>query len=397
MTLRCEDGVMKKKLFMRRNRRVCILGVSIAFWVLLTPTRASHSANAKPGQVTWENTVAAAKKEGRLNLYVGRYGSEPLLNEFKRDYPDIRIVTVNGTGNQLGMRILTEIRAGKVVADLYSGGANTNFDILYQGKALDSIKSLLVLPEVVDESKWYGGHHRYTDPEQKSIFVYIANPSSSGFYYNTTLVSPKEFKSYWDLVNPKWKGKYVSQEPTSTGLGASLQFIYYHPELGPEFLRRLFVDMQPTFGRDRRQISDWLAQGRFSLCVGCRDVARAKTQGLPVDELENVDWKEGIQLTSGGGSLSFIKGAPNPNAARVFVNWFLSRKGQTTLQKYPDLYGEEAPNSRRIDIPKDILPPLSRLVPGKKYFDVSDPKYADMTPIFQLARELMKAREQKKE
>jgi ABC-type Fe3+ transport system substrate-binding protein len=111
--------------------------------------------------------------------------------------------------------------------------------------------------------------------------------------------------------------------------------------------------------------------------------------------LEDVDWKEGAQVTSGGGSMSFIKGAPNPNAAKVFVNWFLSRKGQTALQKYVDLYGEEPPNSRRNDISKDMLPPLSRLIPGKKYFDVSDPKYADLEPIFQLSKEIMKAREQK--
>ena len=50
------------------------------------------------------------------------------------------------------------------------------------------------------------------------------------------------------------------------GLAAALQFMYYHPELGPEFIKRLFGDMQPTFGRDRRQITDWLAQGRYALC-----------------------------------------------------------------------------------------------------------------------------------
>ena len=297
----------------------------------------------------------------------------------------------------MGTRIIAEIRAGKVVADLFSGGANTNYEVLYQGKALDSIKSALILPEVLDESKWYEGRHRYTDPEQRHIFVYIADPSPSGFYYNTNLVSSKEFKSYWDLVAPKWKGKYVSQEPTSTGLGGGLQFMYYHPELGPEFIKRLFGDMQPTLGRDRRQITDWLAQGKFALCVGCRDANRAKNQGLPVDELDNVDWKEGLELTTGGGSMSLIKGGPNPNAAKVFINWFLTRRGQIAMQKYNDLYGEDAPNSRRMDIPKDMLVPTNRLIPGKKYFDVSDPKYADMTPIFQLFKELMKAREQGKE
>jgi len=354
------------------------------------------AGEAKPAwQLDWEKTLAAAKKEGKLNFYVGRYGSEPLLNEFRKEFPEIKLVTVNGAGNSLGTRIITELRSGHVVADLFSGGANTNYEILYEGKALDSIKSLLILPEVVDESKWYEGRIRYTDAEQRHVLVYIANPTSSGFYYNTNLVNPKELKSYWDMVQPKWKGKYVSQDPLGTGLGASMQFFFYHPELGPDYMKKLFGDMQPVFGRDRRQITDWLAQGRYALCVGCRDTNRAKSQGLPVDELDNVDWKEGVQLTSGGGSMSFIKGAPNPNAAKVFANWFLSRRGQLALQKYQDLYGEDAPNSRRIDIPKDMLVPVMRMQPGKKYFDVSDPKYADMTPMFDLIKEIMKGREKK--
>jgi iron(III) transport system substrate-binding protein len=377
-----------------------VRNIVISFVCVVSPLFAASAgaADGKPAwQVIWEKTVAAAKKEGKLNFYVGRYGTEPLLNEFRKEFPEIQLITVNGTGNSLGTRIIAEIRAGKFVADLFSGGANTNYEVLYQGKALDSIKSALILPEVLDESKWYEGRHRYTDPEQRHIFVYIANPSSSGFYYNTNLVSSKEFKSYWDLVAPKWKGKYVSQDPTSTGLGGGLQFMYYHPELGPEFIKRLFGDIQPTLGRDRRQITDWLAQGKFALCVGCRDANRAKNQGLPVDELDNVDWKEGLELTTGGGSMSLIKGGPNPNAAKVFINWFLTRRGQIAMQKYNDLYGEDAPNSRRIDIPKDMLVPTNRMIPGKKYFDVSDPKYADMTPIFQLSKELMKAREQGKE
>src|SRR5262249_46514166 len=287
--------------------------------------------------------------------------------------------------------------AGNVVADLFSGGANTNYYILYQGKALDSIKSTLILPEVVDENKWYEGKHRYTDPEQRQNFVYIANPSSSRFYYNTNLVNPKEFKSYWDLVAPKWKGKYVSQEPTSTGLGGGLQFMYYHPELGPEFIKRLFGGLQPTLGRERRQITGWLAQGRNALCGGWRRSNRAKGPGLPVDQFDNLDWQEELELNTGGGSMSLIKGGPNPNAVRVFVNSFLSRRGQIPLQKYNDLYGEDAPNSRRMDIPKDMLVPTNRMIPGKRYFDVSDPKYPDMTPIFNLVKEIMKGREQIKE
>jgi iron(III) transport system substrate-binding protein len=373
-----------------------ISALSVFLLGFLISVATAHAADPKSSwQLTWENTVAAAKKEGRLNFYVGRYGSEPLLNEFRREFPEIKIISTNGTGNSLGTRIIAEARAGNVLADLYSGGAVTNFEILYKGKVLDSFKSALILPEILDESKWYGGKHCYNDPEQQHVFIYLANPTSSSIYFNTNLVNPKDFKSYWDLVNPKWKGKYVSQEPTSTGIGPSLQFFFYHPELGPDFLKKLFIDQQIVYSRDRRQMTDWLAQGKFALCLGCRDSDRARKQGLPVDDMDMVDWREGAPISPGGGSISLIKGGPHPNAAKVFINWFLSRKGQIALQKYDDLYGQEPPNSRRIDIPKDMLPPSSRLVEGRRYFDFSEPKYADMTPIFQLAKEFMKGREGK--
>ena len=343
----------------------------------------------------WEKTVAAAKKEGKLNLYVGRYGSEPLLNEFRKEYPEIKLADVNGPGSSLATRILTESRSGKIVADLYSGGANTNYNLLYKGKVLDSIKSALILPEVLDQIKWFGASHAYADPEGEQIFIYLANPSSSGLYYHTGLVNPKEFKSYWDLMNPKWKGKMVSQDPTGTGLGATLVFFYNNPELGPEFIRRLFGTMEMTYGRDRRQITDWLANGKFAICLGCRDAPKAKGQGLPLDEFVSGEWKEGEHLSTGGGSISLIKGAPQPNAARVFINWFLSRKGQIAMQTYPDLYGEVPPNSRRIDIPKDNLPAESRLVKGRKYLDVSNAEWQDMGPIFKIVKDALKGGEQK--
>ncbi len=126
---------MKARSFVYRNGRSLILAVSVSLLGLFTRPEVAHTADAKPSwQVTWENTVAAAKKEGRLNFYVGRYGSEKLLNEFRKEFPEIKIVGTNGFGNSLGTRIVSEVRAGKVLADLYSGGAVTNFEILYKEK-----------------------------------------------------------------------------------------------------------------------------------------------------------------------------------------------------------------------------------------------------------------------
>ena len=97
------------------------------------------AADAKPSwQVTWENTVAAAKKEGRLNFYVGRYGSEPLLNEFRKEFPEIKL-SAQRHRKLIGTRIVAELAPAMLLADLYSGGAMTNFEILY--KARPSIRS----------------------------------------------------------------------------------------------------------------------------------------------------------------------------------------------------------------------------------------------------------------
>jgi len=342
----------------------------------------------------WEQTVAAAKKEGRLNLYVGRYGQAALLDEFKKDYPEIKIASVNGTGDQLATRIAAETRAGKTIADIYSGGPNSSYSLLYRGKILDSIKSAFILPEVLDKSKWYDGKHIFTDSGDQFIFVYIALPGVRGLSCNSNLVNAKEFKSYWDLTNPKWKGKITSQRPTETGLSVNLQFYYYQPDLGPEFIKRALGAMDVTFG-DRRTITDWLAVGKFAICHGCRQIEKASGQGLPVEDFETGDWKEGQPLSTGGGSISLIKGDPHPNAARVFINWFLSRKGQTAMQKSNDLYSELPPSSRRIDIPKDMLSAENRLVEGRKYLDVARHEFTDMAPVLKLAKEIVKAQEQK--
>ena len=62
-------------------------------------------------------------------------------------------------------------------------------------------------------------------------------------------------------------------------------------------------------------------------------VYKAKNQGLPVDEFSPYHFKEGVNLSSAFGSLALMNRAPHPNAAKVFINWLLSREGQTLFQK----------------------------------------------------------------
>jgi len=338
----------------------------------------------------WEKTLRAADAEGQLTLYGCCYEYDRILEGFNKKYPKIKVTTVLAPGGQLGARVLAERRGEKYLPDVFSAGANTIHDALYKAQALEPIKPTLILPEVIDASKWYEGEHRYIDPEKRFIFAFVANSQSGQVQYNRAQqVNPAEFNSFWDLLNPKWKGKMASLDPTTFGMGAALQFFYYHPELGPAFLRKLYGEMQVTVSRDARQMTDWLASGKFPLCIRCNagsEVGKAKEQGLPIGSLDTESWKEGGSSSAAGGTLGIPSRAPHPNAAKVFINWFLSREGQIALQKFgrPDAH-----NSRRIDIPKEDVDPYNRLEPGKKYFDLAKPEYQDLTSIFKLIKEVL--------
>jgi iron(III) transport system substrate-binding protein len=366
--------------------RISLVGLLALLFCLVT-------ANAQADWKTdWDKIVQAAEKEGQVTVYIGGYGAVIDAGIFQKAYPKIKVVSVTGSGTDLTGRIATERRAGKYLPDVYSSGGNSLYQILYTGKMLDPIKPALVLPEVTDPSKWFESKHKYVDKEGQHIFVYEANVSNGGgASYNTQLLNPQEFKSYWDFVNPKLKGRIVSIDIRKVrGAGIPWQFLYYHPALGPKYIRRLFTEMEPTMTADLRQAVDWLATGKFSLCIPTQGsgITKAQNQGLPVNSFDPYHFKEGVNLSSAFGSIALMNRAPHPNAAKVFINWYLSREGQALFQKTISIPGDPK-NSRRVDVPKDHIPPEEQRRDKMNYFDTDDPETKDLTPAMKLLDEIL--------
>jgi ABC-type Fe3+ transport system substrate-binding protein len=355
--------------------------------VSFTPLFLFLSAAAWPQE--WERIVREAEKEGGLSLYV--FDGGPLTIEavdaFQKAFPRIKVSQLRGRGNDIGPRILAERRAEKY---LVVGGKGTAHATLYVGKVLDPLKPLLVLPEVVDTSRWWQGKHKYVDLEGKYILAFIGNAGGVEVNYNTKMVDPGAFKSYWDLIQPKWKGRIVGQDPRMRGMDTPVLYFYYHSRLGPEFMRRFFTETEITISRDYRQTVDWLATGRFAVCLPCvtDEMDRAIAQGLAVSRVNTL--REGGTLTSAGGTVSYLNRAPHPNAAKVFVNWLLSREGQMSVQKERKGRPGTASDSLRIDIPKDEVPDDRRRQEGVEYFDGDDPKLSDRRPADKLLNELLR-------
>lgn len=338
----------------------------------------------------WERTVHAAKNEGKLVYHSGN-SAEPYFHEFEKKFPEIkatRLLTRGGGAAE--QRLMAERRAGIYVADIVHLGAGSGSRLARAG-AFDPLQPYMILPEVLDQSKWFEGRHYFADKDRKYVFKYASNPGVD-ISYNTKLVNPDQLKSYWDILDPKWKGKIVTYDPGARG-SRLFSYFFYNPELGPGYLRRLLGEIQLTASRDRRQITDWLAQGKFAMALRtaleASTLQEAKAQGLPVSWFSPGHFKEAVAISGGPHHIAVVNRTPHPNAAKLFINWFLSRQGQLAAQNIAAKEGEGV-DSLRIDIPKGMISPAYSRGEKTKFFDMDAPEHANDDPVLKLINEVWK-------
>ncbi len=373
------------------NRSSICLFVLTLVWL---GSSSAFSAEGKGWQAEWDKTVQAAKKEGQVTVYVSSRGVTHPSDAFQKKYPEIKYLSVVSPTAMIAQRTMSERRARKYIVDVILAGANPNYQVFYRNGVLDPIRPALILPENVDKSHWVRGKQFYIDPEGKYVFVFFGNVARVGSY-NTKLVDPAEFKSYRDFLKPKWKGKILARDIRRPGSGGdAMRFFYASAELGPDFIGQFFGETGITLTGNNRQGVDWLSRGRFPVGLFLGRVAQAKAQGLPVDEFDPHNFKEGAPLGISGGSVVLVKNAPHPNAAKVFINFLLSREGQKAMQKKMVRLGAGA-DSMRLDISKDYVPRIVRRRKGAKYTFTATPKLTNMLPIYKVVNKAL-ARAKKK-
>jgi iron(III) transport system substrate-binding protein len=352
---------------------------------LLRPQVLSGADATPAWQQEWQKVLGAAEKEGQVTVYAppGKQYQDA-IGSFQEAHPKIKLNYVPGSGTNNAQRLLAERRAEKYLADLFIGGSGTMTLVLVKAGVLDPIPPTLILPENKDASLWFSKKHIYADPKGQHVFMFQGNVQTDIGAYNTKLVDSGEIKSFWDVLKPKWKGKMAAFDPKERGHIQRMRAIYYNPALGPEFIRKLFSEMEVTVARDQRQLLDWVASGKVHIYLFATgsDTDDAQRKGLPVGVLYG-QAEEGY-MSGGFGHLALINKAPHPQATRVFVNWLLSKEGQTHWHKKSDN------NSLRMDIVKEMLTD-QRTVPqeGKKYLNASLPEYEDVKPLQKIVDEAL--------
>ena len=340
--------------------------VMCATMALAIPPKVSLAAEThgkQPWQAEYDELVAKAKQEGEVVVYAGsgRERRRARTQPFEQKY-GIKVSYVAGSTNELIEKIRAEHAAGVFQGDVFFGRP-PEIARLLEEKTLAPLKPLLFLPEVTDTSTFFQSKHWYSDPEQKYGMITSAFQSNV-ISFNTNRVNSDSFNSMWDIFKPEFKGRIVITEPEpGSGANGVLVWMYVSKKMGPNYIRRLLTEMEPTFQQECRQAVDLLAKGAHSIGLFCySDVRRAQRQGLPaVNRIKPV--KEGSVLAMGGSNaVAALARAPHPNAQKLYLNWWFSKEGQIAFQKLDREY-----QSIRNDIPIDPVPEERRRQPDVDY------------------------------
>jgi iron(III) transport system substrate-binding protein len=308
----------------------------------------------------------AAKKEGKVVIQTpAGAGYRPAIDAFMKAFPGIEAdqQAYPDAATYLP-KIQGERQAGIYSIDVLNTTVTPLLQFLKPGGSLDPIKPLIVLPEILDDKVWYSGiESRYADTAKTHVFrhqVTVLRP----IYVNTNLIKEDELKTIDDLLDPKWKGKIVTSD--------LVQGYIYTPSTvlretkGEAWLRKLFVDQEPQIVRDRRQAIETLVRGGAPIGFGLHPVVMGDfvRDGL-AGHIKNPDVEGG---TYGGGDvIAIYNKAPHPAAAKLYINWLLTKAGQAA---HSAAVGQ---NSARLDVP--VVDPATAPAPGSKVTDPSNEEW----------------------
>jgi iron(III) transport system substrate-binding protein len=327
-------------------------------------------------QSEWNDIVETAKREGSV-VVVGPQGNETreaLTVGFQKKYPAIKVEHSSTAGAQLPPKLLAEQKAERYNVDLLVQGTTTVITGLMPVKAVIPIQPYLGGPNSRDSSAWFNKRFSFADEAAQYnlvMSVYILPP----YVFNPTLVDAKEINAWNDLLAPRWKGKLVMRDPRLAGGGLAIATLWYaNPKLGKEFIQKIFTAQELALSRDDRQLLDFVGQGKYPIAIGPSEVLAKEWigKGLPVRQMNPEALQEGALTTAGNGALSIPKNPPHPNALKVYLDYLLSKEGQTEWSKAIGFA------SLRQDVPRDHLAKFLIPKEGVQYLESHLERYVNL-------------------
>src|SRR5579863_4038201 len=274
-------------------------------------------ADAPPAEAVTPGLIEAARKEGQVIHYTSTDlpVAEKLAKAFEAKYPGIAVRVERTGAERVFQRIGQEYSSNIHAVDVVNSSDAAHFIAWKRDGILDAY-----VPE--DVAKFYPPEHRDADGLFASWRIFL-----SIIAYNTKLVKAEDApKSFADLLDPKWKGKIVKAHPGYSGtiMTATYQL---QRDVGWSFFEQLAKQnvMQVQSAADPPKKLD-LGERAIMADGNEYGLLQLREAGRPV---EPVYASEGTPIIVGPNGI--FKGAPHPNAARLFQSFCFSREAQQLI------------------------------------------------------------------
>ena len=293
------------------KRRTFTAGLGALAAAGVVPSARAYAASA--------DLVSAAEAEGTVTWYTTMIVDQavrPIAAAFMEKYPGIEVQFTRAGSDETALRIVNEGQANRMTGDVFDGVST--FATLQQANLVD--------PFVPDAASEYPAN--LTDPEG---YWHALNYYFLTAVYNTDMLSAEEApKTYADLLDPKWKGAIVwPVDATPVGAPGFIGNVLLSmgEEEGMAYLAKLQEQQITNMAASQRVVLDRVIVGDFPVGLMCfnHHVAISQAEGAPIE------WIRMEPVMASGSLIGVTKGAPHPNAARLLVDYILSREGQEVL------------------------------------------------------------------
>ncbi|MFQ5916694.1 MAG: ABC transporter substrate-binding protein [Candidatus Binatia bacterium] len=263
--------------------------------------------------------IEAAKKEGKVSIFGSlEKGTVRIIQDtFEKKYPGIKTFYWRGSTTAIMKKAMSEFRAKKVTWDVFFT-SNDPMNIMRKQGMFTKYQT----PVGKYFEKQY--HHPFYSPSYRKVVV--------GFMYNTKFIKPEDApKSYWDFVDPKWKGRITIPNPaghTSTAKWlSSLHLVLGNMEKEAEYIDRL-AKLKPQMLKSMLPTSKAIASGEVPLGLTyIKFVFIHGKAGAPLDY---------VRLPAYMGDSHYIAlsaMAPRPNAGKLWIDHWYSQESMDIMAK----------------------------------------------------------------
>lgn len=287
------------------------LRLNLCLWVLVSSFIILFAGPGIAATDSLTELHEKAKKEGgKLTLYapLSARSMEIIPAGFMKRFPGITVDHIDATPDKLLARIVTEVRGGRVLADVYGGS------LAYVAQLSDQ---QLLVPLSLPEAAAYAPQTKSETWVATDTQYYIAG-------WNTNLVKKgDEPKTFEDLAQPRWKENLMGEPRDFQLLIGFAKRKYNSIDKAVDLFKKIAAN-QVQFHSGHSQLVEFLVAGQRAVCFTCyaHHFPPRMKKGAPIQPLLS----EGAGEV--GGVVSILKGAPHPSTALLWARWAISEEGQ---------------------------------------------------------------------